>query len=140
MSKQKNIHILWFAYSYRNYNIFFYGIVIKKNAVDINIHDTYYVVTHINILKLIPLVFAIIGIIYWLLIKYNRKISNSLTLIHFVLTTLGCVILIYPKLFISNSEGILHSDINEVMSFGFVVILFSQLVFLINIMIGILRK
>nr|WP_246073353.1 cbb3-type cytochrome c oxidase subunit I [Formosa sediminum] len=51
------------------------GILSGDAVLDINVHDTYYVISHFHIATLISILFGIIEIGYWIMNKANRKLS-----------------------------------------------------------------
>lgn len=56
------------------------------SAIDINIHDTYFVIGHAHLLKLIAIVAAVYGLFYWF-IPYSGKIfSKRLTAAHLLIS------------------------------------------------------
>lgn len=52
------------------------GYIKKDAALDINVHDTYYVIAYSHLAILISILFGIIGFGYWIIIKANRKLSK----------------------------------------------------------------
>ena len=79
------------------------GFLKPDKTLDINIHDTYYVLGLINLAVLISIIFAIIGFGYWVIIRFipfflsdsNQDFGSNLTV---TLSTLAavCVQLLYP--------------------------------------------
>ncbi|MBL1219203.1 MAG: hypothetical protein D8M59_17130 [Planctomycetes bacterium] len=118
------------------------GIFSGENLLDINLHDTYYIISFVEISYLISLLFLFIGLCYWVIFKFNKTLLISLSKIH-ILFTIGGTILWWfsafnffldPKSFDVNFTMSVISSILEV------IILIGQFCFLINILIGILGK
>ncbi|MEM9681522.1 MAG: hypothetical protein AAF901_14460 [Bacteroidota bacterium] len=66
--------------------IFAIGYPSNNESIDINIHDTYFVISNWHLALLIILGFAIIGCIYWGLFKSNLRPIRWMTLAHLILT------------------------------------------------------
>ena len=79
--------------------------------LDINVHDTYFVFSQIDLTILISILFGIIGLGYWIMLKTNRKLSKWLNLIHITLTFGGILLIwILAQLF---RESIMEYDFNN---------------------------
>lgn len=119
------------------------GLTNNHKAIDINIHDTMFVIGpgSITILMIVP--FTFISLIYWLMIKFKRKLYDWLTVMHLVFTLIGVLtILLWPFIF-SEKNDILFVDLlhqNKILTIIFMLIILAQLVFLINIVFAIFRK
>ncbi len=72
-----------------------YWLNFEDATLDINVHDTYYVIHNSHILQLIAFVYIFLGFIYWLFKKINIKLIKALTQLH---TSIS--ILIFPLYFI----------------------------------------
>tara|TARA_R110001606_G_C14962838_1_gene602121 strand:- start:88 stop:441 length:354 start_codon:yes stop_codon:yes gene_type:complete len=110
--------------------------------LDINVHDTYFVFSQIDLTILISILFGIIGIGYWMMLKANRKLSKWLNLIHITLTFGGILLIwILAQLF---RESIMEYNFNNNLTFGIYLIaliaIFGQLIYPINIISGIIKK
>ncbi|MGD1844310.1 MAG: cbb3-type cytochrome c oxidase subunit I [Salibacteraceae bacterium] len=63
------------------------GIILADNALDINIHDTYFVVAHFHIVMGLSAVLAMFGGVYhWFPKMFGRMMNKKLGYIHFWLT------------------------------------------------------
>ena len=118
------------------------GIFSRNEMLDINIHDTYFVFSQIDLIILISILFGIIGLGYWLLLKANRKLSKWLNLIHISLTFGGILLIwILAQFF---RESIMEYDFNNNLTLAIYLttlfIIFGQIIYLINIINGIIRK
>ena len=72
-----------------------YWLNFEDAVLDINVHDTYYVIHNSHILQLIAFLYIFLGFIYWMFQKMNIKLIKTLTQLH---TSLS--ILIIPLYFI----------------------------------------
>ncbi|KZS40876.1 hypothetical protein AWE51_24700 [Aquimarina aggregata] len=123
-----------------------YGFSLGDTTLDLNIHDTYYVISKVQIWYGIAHLFAIYGILYWIFINFNRKMINSLTSIHLFSTIIGLIILtILSPLF--NQESANFQKENNYEAFVFfsqliivLIMLLAQFLFFVNMGIGIFRK
>ena len=59
-----------------------YWLNFEDAVLDINVHDTYYVIHNSHILQLIAFVYIFLGLIYWLFQRMNIKLVNPLTQLH----------------------------------------------------------
>ena len=113
--------------------------------LDINVHDTYYVIEH-GVIS-ISIIFGIIGLGYWIMQKANRRLSKWLNLTHIVLTIGGLLLIrILLQLFREPETETLLSDfdfnenLNIVMFIVALIMIFGQIVYPINIIRGIIIK
>lgn len=58
--------------------IMFFGVLSGDAVLDINLHDTYFVISYLHLAMLISVLFVIIGIGYWVVQKAKRAPSNKL--------------------------------------------------------------
>jgi heme/copper-type cytochrome/quinol oxidase subunit 1 len=127
--------------------LFLVGYFSKKNTFDINIHDTYYVVEHGLIPTVISLFFGIIGFGYWLILKFNGKLSKILSITHILLTIGGLVIIrilleLYrePKTESLMFDYNFNENLNMIMLIISLIILFGQIIYPINLFIGLMKR
>lgn len=118
------------------------GILSGDAVMDINVHDTYYIIAYLHLTMLISILFGIIGIGYWFMLKANRKLSKLLNLIHITLTFGGILLIwILAQLF---REPILEYDFNYNLTLAIYLIalitIFGQIIYLINIVNRIIRR
>lgn len=118
------------------------GILNKNKMLDMNVHDTYFVFSQLDLSTLISILFAITGIGYWIMLKTNRKLYKWLNLIHITLTFGGILLIwILAQLF---RESIMEYDYNNKLTSAIYLIalisILGQIVYPINIISGIFRK
>lgn len=63
-------------------------------ALDINMHDTYLVVAHEHIYTGFALVFGVMSLIHFIILKSGKKAMENLSLTHYVLTLVPIVIIL----------------------------------------------
>lgn len=118
------------------------GVLSKDAVLDINIHDTYYIIEHLFIAILISILFGIMAFGYWIMQKTNRSLSKWLNAIHVIFTFGGMLlILILSQLF---RESVMAYKFNENLTlviYVIVLIIFlGQIAFPINMISGIIKK
>lgn len=121
---------------------------LPDNTLDINIHDTYFVIEHLHVAILLTLFYFLNGIGYWLVEKVlKKKLINVLTIIHCIIFFGSFIsywlVFLYSKLFLSDPFPLFdnYDLINIALLLSFLVIFFIGLpIYLINLLIGILRK
>ena len=113
-----------------------------NGGIDINIHDTYFVMSNYHFATLISILFGIIGLIYWIVKKVNGSLSKRLNLIHVALTFGGIFLILILNEFFRKS--IMEYDFNENLTMVIyllsAVVIFGQIILPINIISGIIKK
>lgn len=118
------------------------GFMSEDAVLDINVHDTYYVIAYFHLTILISILFGIIGIGYWIMLKVDRKLSKWLNWTHIGLTFGGTLVLwILTKLY---RTGIMEYEFNNnltlVITLIVLIMIAGQLIFPINIIYGLTKK
>ena len=123
------------------------GLLGGDSALDINIHDTYFVIAHPHIAILISIVFGIIGLGYWTTQRVGGQLSKWMSIIHIVLTFGGLLaIFIVPSLtFVSSNESSfpVFDDLmvkNQILVYTVILMWLGQLLFLVNLILAFFRK
>lgn len=130
------IVIIGFFQSYNN----------PDSVIDINVHDTYYVISDYYFSLLLIIIYFLFGLGYWLVIEvFKRKLVRVLTLIHSVIFIGGFVVywVAYGYDIIQKERlGILHdfAFLNQVLLVLFLLMLIATPIYFINLVIGIFRK
>jgi heme/copper-type cytochrome/quinol oxidase subunit 1 len=144
----KNIkvyHLFWFVAVI----ILLIGIINPNETLDINIHDTYFVIGYLHVSFVLFLFYFLNGFGYWSIQKVIKKqLVKSLTLIHSVILIgnfiLYWVIFLYGKLFFTNHNSPLFDDfqfVNLACSLGIVLTTFVALpIYIVNLLIVIFRN
>ncbi|SFC92535.1 hypothetical protein [Flavobacterium phragmitis] len=148
LRKIKVYHLFWFI------AILILAIGITQNnnplaTMDINIHDTYFVVRNIESTIFLFLCYFLMGLGYWLIQKvFDKQLVQFLTAIHSVLL-IGSFIFYWIIFFCNpqyqvNSNFPLYDDyvsVNTVLLIEFLLIIFAATpIYIINLLIGVFRK
>ena len=73
------------------------GIWLGNAALDIHLHDTYFVVAHFHIVMGVASMFGMFaGVYHWFPKMYGRYLNNSLGYIHFWVTMAGAYLIFWP--------------------------------------------
>ncbi len=112
-----------------------------NNAIDIQLHDTYFVIALIHTGILFSIYLGIIGIIYWLI--RNKRLVNWMTVTHVVTTnsTFTLIIitgLIFKKVIEGNIET--FRIVNQILFVLIIIALLSQLIFITNLVMVLLMN
>lgn len=77
------------------------GIILSNSIIDINLHDTYYVVAHFHYVLSIGVVFSILSrLIFWYPLITNNIIKNNILKINFVNLFISINLTFFPQHFI----------------------------------------
>jgi cytochrome c oxidase subunit I len=77
------------------------GIILADSALDINIHDTYFVVAHFHIVMGMSAVFGMFaGVYHWFPKMYGRMMNMKLGYAHFWITIVGAYGVFFPMHFV----------------------------------------
>ncbi len=134
------------------------GIILADSALDIAIHDTYFVVAHFHIVMGMSAVFGMFaGVYHWFPKMYGRMMNMRLGYVHFWITLIGAYGVFFPMHFVglagaprryydySSFGDFNESSYNMIMDLNVIITIFSivaalgQLVFLFNFFYSIFR-
>ena len=77
------------------------GIILGDSALDINIHDTYFVVAHFHIVMGSSAIFGMLaGVYHWFPRMFGRMMNNRLGYVHFWLTLIAVYGVFFPMHFL----------------------------------------
>lgn len=115
------------------------GVVLANAAMDIAMHDTYYVVAHFHYAMSLGALFMVFGgFYYWIGKMSGRQYNETLGKIHFWLTFIGTNLIFFPQHFLGLA-GMprripdypdAYAGFNEISSYGAYLSGFSALFFL----------
>ena len=122
------------------------GLILGDSALDINVHDTYFVVAHFHIVMGLSAIFGMLaGVYHWYPKMYGRMMNLKLGYIHFWGTFICAYGTFFPMHFLgmaglprryySNTAFPMFDnllDINEVVSFFAIVGALIQVIFFFN--------
>ena len=111
----------------------------KDSTLDINVHDTYFVVEHSYLMQFIALIFFAFYCFYWTFNKIKFLIKTLLGKIHIYGTILSLIGILYPKIYIFPFFLKENDSLNFFIAILGFLFLFFQLLFFVNFLIGIYK-
>lgn len=129
------------------------GIILGNSAVDIQLHDTYFVVAHFHIVMGSASFFGMLaGVYHWFPKMFGRMMDERLGYIHFWLTFIGVYLVFFPMHYIGiagfprryyswtgfdafNTFG----DLNQMISLAAILVFISQFIFIFNFFYSIFK-
>ena len=122
------------------------GLILGDSALDINVHDTYFVVGHFHIVMGLSAIFGMFaGVYHWFPKLFGRMMNRSLGKWHFWLTITSAYGVFFPMHFLGlagvprryyeNSAFPMFDDfvnLNEVISTFAIISCIAQFIFMIN--------
>ena len=122
------------------------GIILGDSALDINVHDTYFVVAHFHLVMGISALYGMLaGMYHWFPIMFGKMMNKNLGYIHFWVTAISAYGVFFPMHFIgmaglprryyTNSNFPLFDDLadtNQIITMFAIMGAAVQLVFLYN--------
>ncbi len=122
------------------------GLILGDSALDINVHDTMFVVAHFHLVMGVSALFGMFaGVYHWFPKMYGRMMSKDMGYLHFWITAISAYGVFFPMHFIglaglprryySNSAFPIFDDllqINQVITVFAIVGGLAQLIFLAN--------
>ena len=129
------------------------GLFLGNSAVDIQLHDTYFVVAHFHLVMGSASFFGMIaGIYHWFPKMFGRMMDERLGSIHFWLTFIGVYLVFFPMHYIgiagfprryyswTNFEAFnSFADLNMLVSVAAIITLAAQLLFIFNFFYSMFR-
>lgn len=121
----------------------------EDTTLDINVHDTYYVISHLDIAIVLCMMYFLQGFCYWLVQKVmKRNLVSWLTIVHtFIL--IGSFVYYWILLgyyeFLENPPGPLFSNFPQSLNvtltiLALLIICIGLPAYIVNLFIGIFRK
>ena len=129
------------------------GIFLGNSALDIHLHDTYFVIAHFHIVMGVSAFFGMFaGIYHWFPKMFGRFMNNTLGYIHFFITIIGAYLIFWPM----HYEGVAgmprryydfsawqsfnsFQGLNAFISVVTIIVFFAQLLFVVNFFVSIFR-
>lgn len=147
--KKLKVYNLFFIVSILILLIGFYRGSDPNSSLDINVYDTYYVMSYYHCTIVLFTLYFLTGLLYWLFEKLPKKqLINPLTIIHSSILIGSFVIywlvILYSKLLIRDSNFPLLDNGNQLINITlvneFLLIIFVAVpIFIINLLIGLFR-
>jgi cytochrome c oxidase subunit 1 len=129
------------------------GIFLGNSALDLHLHDTYFVIAHFHLVMGVSAFFGMFaGIYHWFPKMFGRFMNNTLGYIHFFVTLGGAYLIFWPM----HYEGFAgmprryydysawesfkqFSTLNHFISTVVIVVFFAQLLFVFNFFMSIFK-
>ena len=122
------------------------GVILGDSALDINVHDTYFVVAHFHLVMGISALYGMLaGMYHWFPIMFGKMMNKNLGYVHFWVTAISAYGVFFPMHFIgmaglprryyTNSNFPLFDDLadtNQIITMFAIMGASVQLVFLYN--------
>ena len=129
------------------------GIFLGNSAIDIQMHDTYFVVAHFHIVMGVAAIFGMFaGIYHWFPKMYSRFMNETLGKIHFWGTMVGAYCVFWPMHYLGMAgvprryysfdtfDTFSHfGDINKFITISAIVVFALQILFIINFFYSIFK-
>jgi cytochrome c oxidase subunit 1 len=134
------------------------GIILADSALDIALHDTYFVVAHFHIVMGMSAVFGMFaGVYHWFPKMFGRMMNTRLGYAHFWITLVGAYGVFFPMHFVGlagaprryydysvyadfdSASGDMMMDLNIVITMFAIIAALGQLLFLFNFFYSIFR-
>ncbi len=122
------------------------GIFLGNSTIDIELHDTYFVIAHFHIVMGIAAFYGMFaGVYHWFPKMYGRFMNNTLGYIHFWITMVGSYCIFWPMHYMGltgmprryYSNGAFqtfsqYSGMNEFITISATIVFMAQLIFVFN--------
>lgn len=134
------------------------GIILADSALDIMVHDTYFVIAHFHVVMGLSAVFGMFGGVYhWFPKMFGRMLNTRLGYLHFWMTIIGAYGVFFPMHFVGiagaprryydNSvfnefDTVAHDmvfDLNVIITYFAIFAAIGQAVFLFNFFYSVFR-
>ena len=129
------------------------GIFLGNSALDIHLHDTYFIIAHFHIVMGVAGFFGMFaGLYHWFPKMYGRYMNNTLSYIHFWVTMIGAYLIFWPMHYeglagmprryydFTNWESFkMFAGLNEFISFVSIIVFAAQLLFVFNFFYSIFK-
>ncbi len=129
------------------------GIFLGNSALDIHLHDTYFVIAHFHIVMGVASFMGMFaGVYHWFPKMYGRYLNNTLSYIHFWVTLVGAYLIFWPMHYqglagvprryfdFSNWESFKQfNGLNEFISLVAMIVFAVQLLFVFNFFYSIFK-
>ena len=129
------------------------GIFLGNSAIDIQLHDTYYVVAHFHIVMGVAAFFGMFaGIYHWFPKMFGRYMNSMLGYLHFAVTLIGSYMIFWPMHYLGMT-GVprryyafeifpmfnQYAELNKFITIFAIITFVAQLVFVFNFFYSIFK-
>ncbi len=122
------------------------GIILGNSALDIQLHDTYFVVAHFHLVMGSAAFFGMVaGVYHWFPKMFGRMMNSTLGYIHFWITFAGVYVVFFPQHYLGiagfprryySYTGFdftnKYQDLAELSTIAAIVVFAANLIFLVN--------
>lgn len=129
------------------------GIWLGNSALDLHLHDTYFVIAHFHLVMGVASMFGMFaGIYHWFPKMFGRMMNNTLAYIHFWITMVGAYLIFWPMHYeglagmprryydFSNWESFkMFQGLNEFISIVAMIVFATQFLFIFNFFYSIFK-
>ncbi len=129
------------------------GVFLGNSALDIHLHDTYFIIAHFHIVMGVAGMFGMFaGLYHWFPKMYGRYLNNTLAYIHFWVTMVGSYLIFWPMHYeglagmprryydFTNWESFkMFAGLNQFISFVSIIVFAAQLLFVFNFFYSIFK-
>jgi cytochrome c oxidase subunit 1 len=129
------------------------GIILGNSAIDIQLHDTYFVVAHFHIVMGSASFFGMLaGVYHWFPKMFSRMMDERLGYMHFWLTFIGVYVVFFPMHYIGIAgfprryyswTGFdafnTFADLNQLISVAAIIVFIAQFIFIFNFFYSIFK-
>ena len=129
------------------------GVFLGNSALDIHLHDTYFIIAHFHIVMGVAGMFGMFaGLYHWFPKMYGRYLNNTLAYIHFWVTMIGSYLIFWPMHYeglagmprryydFTNWESFkMFAGLNQFISFVSIIVFVAQLMFVFNFFYSIFK-
>ncbi len=129
------------------------GIWIGNSALDIHLHDTYFIIAHFHLVMGVASMFGMFGGVYhWFPKMFGRYMNNTLAYVHIWITFIGAYLIFWPMHYeglagmprryydFSNWESFKQfGGLNQFITVVVIIVFASQFLFIINFFYSIFK-
>lgn len=129
------------------------GIFLGNSAIDIQLHDTYFIVAHFHLVMGVAAFFGMFsGLYQWFPKLYGRFMNETLGKIHFWITLIGAYAIFWPMHYLGlagvprryysfeNFDTFSHFDgMNKFITISAIIVFAAQIIFVVNFFYSIWR-
>lgn len=118
------------------------GYLSGDTTLDINIHDTYYVIKYMQLTVLVSILFGLIGMIYWIMVNADKRLSKWLSRTHVGLTLSGILIVLILSQFYRPDQKELefNNNLSLVISLTILISIVGQIIIPINMIYKVIKR
>lgn len=145
MDKMKLHHRFWLASIFFLLLTIIYSGFSENSALDVNIHDTYFVIPNSAITKVFVALYFIVGLVYWLFHLNNIDLQPRLSKLYTAITMVSLIIYFLGKFIIERglrSDFPLFDqtlDMNVFIVVIVIIVLLTQIILIINIIFSLIK-